>query len=126
MKKDILTREDIDVIVKSFYDKLLVNPLLSPIFTDVAKIDLEKHLPLIADFWAFLLMNQEGIYSRNVMSPHLSLAKKTTMEKAQFDEWLKLWCETIDELHEGEKAEDAKYRAGNIALMMQHKIKYMI
>ncbi len=44
------------------------------------------------------------------------------MTDKEFSEWLKIFIQTTDELFEGEKAEEAKTRASNIARLMLHKI----
>ncbi|MBL7708386.1 MAG: hypothetical protein JNJ86_04910, partial [Chitinophagaceae bacterium] len=51
MKKDITSREDLLILVTLFYEKLLADDSISYIFTDVAKIDLSHHLPVLVDFW---------------------------------------------------------------------------
>jgi len=45
------------------------------------------------------------------------------MTALQFNEWLRLFRSTVDELFIGEKAEEAKVRAENIARLMLHKIE---
>ncbi len=64
MKKDIANREDIDLLVKTFYTKLLNDNTINYIFTDVVKINVETHLPVIADFWESILLNR-NIYNNN-------------------------------------------------------------
>ena len=44
------------------------------------------------------------------------------MGEIQFNEWLRLFNQTVDELFEGERAEEAKIRAGNVARLMNYKI----
>ena len=46
---------------------------------------------------------------------------ETPMADIQFSEWLLISIETTDELFEGEKADEAKTRAANIARLMLHK-----
>jgi len=41
-----------------------------------------------------------------------------------FDEWLKLWHITVNELYEGETANEAKWRADKMAILFHHKIEY--
>ena len=50
MKKDIASREDIELLMNTFYSRLLSDERINYIFTDVAKIDIEKHLPVIVGF----------------------------------------------------------------------------
>ena len=124
MKRDIQNRQDIIVMIDQFYSKLMVNPLLSTIFIDIARIDLTHHLPILYDFWSYVLLGEMG-YNRNVMEPHLRLNQKIALTPAHFDEWMRLFTETVDEYFEGSKAEEAKSRAKSNAIMMQHKIKYL-
>jgi len=121
MKKLIETREDIELLVDQFYSRVLKDPMLQPIFIEVAGIQLEEHLPILYDFWESLLL-QTNNYRRNTMAKHLELNRKFPLTKAHFDRWLGLLNETIDELFEGQKAELAKVRALSIATMMQIKM----
>lgn len=102
-KVEIATQEDVDHLVRSFYDKVLKDELLSPHF---AGIDLEHHLPRIAAFWALILIDQEG-YKGNVFDRHAHLQ----IDNSHFDRWVALFTETVDEYFTGEKAELAKQRA---------------
>ncbi len=45
--KDIENRDDLLYLVQKFYDKLLADPTISYLFTDVAKIDLMHHLQFL-------------------------------------------------------------------------------
>jgi hemoglobin len=119
---DIKTREDIIVLVDSFYGKIKTNNLLAPIFNDVAKIDWQHHLPNMYDFWETLLLGKQA-FKGNPMLKHLQLSKQTEMSKIHFDTWLSLWTETIDELYKGETAEEAKQKAENISRLMLFKIE---
>lgn len=121
MKKDITGREDIGMLVKVFYRSLLADPTLSYIFTDVAKINIETHIPVITDFWESVLF-EKNIYHNNPMKIHLELADKTSLLKHHFDTWLAYFNSTVDELFEGEVALKAKERALSIATVMQIKI----
>lgn len=120
--RDIEGREDIFLIMDRFYEKLLADELMRPIFVDVAQIDLAKHLPHLVDFWHSILF-MTGAYRRNVMEMHLTLHLKTRLEPVHFDKWLKYLQETIQDNFTGEKADLMWERALSIALLMQHKIK---
>ena len=121
MKKDITTREDLFLLVKSFYEKLLHDETISYLFTDIAKIDLDHHLPILVDFWDSILF-QSDTYRKNAMQPHLILHQKSPLEKHHFETWLRYFNNTVDELFEGEKAFIAKERAQSIATVMQIKM----
>lgn len=55
IKRDITTREDIELLMNNFYERLLTDENINYIFTDVAKIDMKAHIPVIADFWESVL-----------------------------------------------------------------------
>ena len=121
MKKDITDREDIDRLMNVFYEKLLKDDTINYIFTDVAKIDIKTHLPVIADFWESILFHRD-IYNNNPMKIHIDMHNKTPLLKHHFDTWLFYFNSTIDELFEGSVALLAKQRALSIATVMQIKI----
>lgn len=121
IKKDIKNREDLVRMLNSFYTKVFADPSINYIFIDVAKMDLEEHIPLITDFWESVLF-QTGNYRRNAMQVHVKLNKKTPLKKEHFDTWLKYFRETVDEMFEGQNAFSIKERATSIATVMQIKI----
>ena len=121
MKKDLSNREDVELLVDTFYDKVKANATIGYIFNDIAKVDWENHLPLMYSFWASILLGEHS-FSGNPMYKHIQLSKIAPMTDKEFSEWLKIFIQTTDELFEGEKAEEAKTRASNIARLMLHKI----
>lgn len=122
MKNDITNKPDIELLVNTFYDKVKTIKIIGHIFNDVAKVDWEHHLPKMYSFWASLLLGEHS-FSGNPMQKHIALSKLTTMSEVEFSEWFSLFIQTTDELFEGEKAEEAKTRAANIARLMLHKIQ---
>ena len=119
--KDIENREEIDHLISEFYKKLLIDKKIGYFFTEVVQLDLKKHLPKIADFWETTLFHK-AVYKGNPMTVHKVLHEKSPIRKEHFDRWVKVFCETVEELHHGDKAELAKQRAHSIATMMQIKI----
>ncbi len=120
---DIQNRDDLEKLLWAFYNKLLSDPEISYIFTDVAKINLEEHMPSLTDFWEQTLF-YKGSYRKNVMQIHLDLNEKETLSPQHFEIWLKHFNQTTDELFSGENAEKAKTRALSIATIMQVKIHH--
>ena len=121
MKRDIETRDDLFVLLQKFYDTLLQDETISYIFTDVAKIDMEHHLPIIVDFWEMVLFDAPT-YKKNAIQPHLVLNEKSKFEKHHFDTWLRTFAQTVDELFEGKNAFAAKQKAKSIATIIQIKM----
>lgn len=121
-KKDIETREDLDKLLAHFYGKLLKDKRISFLFTDVAKINLTEHLPVLVDFWETALLGGNK-YRGNPMGVHFDLYEKSPLTKQHFSIWLAYWSETVEELFEGKVADEAKSRASSIGLLMQHKLE---
>ena len=117
MKTDIENRQDIDRLMGGFYAKAMADNVIGYIFTDVAKLDLEHHLPIIGDFWETMLF-RTGDYSRHGRNPlevHGELNEKTPLLPKHFERWLEIFTETTDELFQGETATLLKSRAESIA-----------
>ena len=122
MKNDITNKDDIKLLVDTFYDKVKTNSVIGHIFNDIAKVDWEHHLPKMYSFWESLLLGEKG-FTGNPMQKHIELSKLTAMTETQFSEWLLIFTQTTDELFEGIKADEAKTRAANIARLMLYKIQ---
>lgn len=117
MSKDIENRVDIDELMRAFYKRATADDTIGFIFTDVAKLDLEHHLPIIGDFWETLLF-RTGDYSkhgRNPLQVHGELNEKTPLQREHFARWLEIFTETVDRKFAGDTAEFIKMRAGAIA-----------
>lgn len=125
MKKalpDIRDRDDILLLVSEFYRRAFSDPLLGPIFRDVAHLDLEKHLPIICDFWETVLF-RAGLYRRSAMQRHFDLHAKAPLRAEHFDRWLSIWTTNINDHHAGEKAELAKSQARRIAGSIHRRLQ---
>lgn len=121
MKADIETRADIDQLMNVFYERVLVDDVIGYIFTDVAKLDLAHHLPIIGDFWESLLFGTPAYskHGRNALQVHKELDEKSSLTEKHFNRWLEIFTSTIDEMFEGERAGYLKDRARAIAVRMQ-------
>lgn len=113
-KKDVLERKDVEDIVARFYAAMLGDSIIGYIFTDIAKIELEHHLPIIVDFWADALFS-ENSYVGNPLHKHLDLHKKIPLTPGHFTRWLYLFARAVDEHHSGENAQAMKRRAEMVA-----------
>jgi hemoglobin len=120
MKIDIKNRSDIEKLINAFYDKIKIDSKIGYFFNDVAKVNWEKHLPRMYDFWENVIFST-GDFVGNPMAKHKELHQKSTMTEAHFQHWNALFNETVDELFIGEKAEEIKQRAANIAMAMMYK-----
>lgn len=122
MKHDIIDREDVVLLVNSFYYKVQESPILGFIFYDIAKLNWDEHLPRMHSFWASALFNEQS-FNGNPMRKHIALSKITPMTEVQFNEWLTLFYQTVDEHFIGRKADEAKARASNIARNFRRNIE---
>lgn len=119
---DITKREDVEFLVKEFYDRIVQDDLIGFFFTDVAKIDLAKHLPKMYNFWESILLGNP-VYDGQPMAKHFPINEVAAMEEKHFNRWLQVWEKTVHDNFEGENAESAIARALNIARIMHHKMK---
>ncbi len=99
----------------------MADPLIGYLFTDVARLDLERHLPVIGDFWESTLFGT-GVYARHRRNPlliHAALDAKESLRPEHFHRWLALFDESIDQSFAGPRAAFAKQRADAIATRFQ-------
>ena len=121
MKKDIENRNDIELLVNNFYNKVKTDPVIGFIFNEIVRVNWERHLPVMYDFWENTLFYTGG-YIGNPMETHRRLNKLIPLNAGYFQQWTHLFTSTVDELFTGEKAELAKQRATSISTIMQIKI----
>lgn len=119
--KHIESREDVKLLVDQFYQKLLADDVVGYLFIDIAKLDMNVHLPVMYDFWETMLLDSM-IYTGNPMEKHLLLNQKEKLLSEHFDRWLMHWEDTVLQNFEGENADKAIERARNIALLMRYKV----
>jgi hemoglobin len=111
---DILSEADVRLLVNTFYDKVRKDEILAPIFEPIIKDNWETHLSRMTDFWSTILLYTKT-YKDDPMPKHLPLP----IDKVHFDRWLVLFNLAIDELFEGNIAENARKRAQSIAKIMK-------
>ena len=120
-KPDLDCRENIERFVDLFYQRMLADEQLAPIFVDVAEIDLAVHLPHIKDYWCKLLLGEKG-YQRHTMNIHRQLHGKRPLQKQDFQRWLAFFVATVDQDFAGERVERAKQVAASIAANMEKSL----
>lgn len=118
---DLTSRADIELLVNTFYHRVQKDDLIGIIFTDVAKVNWEHHLPKMYDFWETILFGQKG-FKGNPMEVHFKLNQIHPLLPEHFDRWKSIFNETIDEHFEGEFAVLAKQKAQSIADLMLFKM----
>lgn len=126
MKNDLKTRDDVYLLVSSFYIKVRADEVLGPFFNDVIK-DWDAHLDRLTTFWEsslFMTRRLEQRYKGDPLEVHVKVDKENnhSITELHFGLWLNLWFQTIDELFEGENAENAKRRARKMGTFLYLKI----
>ena len=109
-KKDIEDREDIILLVNTFYQRVREDKFLGPVFEERIQDNWDQHLSTMYDFWVTLLFGKEA-YRGNPFAKHIGLPVSGT----HFQRWLQLFNNTLNDLFEGERKELASKKAGNIA-----------
>ncbi len=118
-REDIQNLEDIKILVNEFYDSIRKDELLGPIFNSIIKNRWSEHLEKMYRFWQTVLL-EEHTYYGSPFPPHAQMP----IEKLHFDQWIKLFSNTVDNYFQGEKADKAKWQGSRMADMFLFKIEY--
>ena len=118
--KDITTKEDIKLLVDTFYGNARKDELLGPIFNERIKDKWPEHFEKLYGFWEMVLFQEPG-YQGRPFPPHATLP----IDGSHFQKWLQIFTSTVDSLFAGEKANEAKWKAGNMAEVFKSKIEYI-
>ena len=118
MKNDIATLKDIKFLVDTFYASVQQDTFLSPIFNARLSGRWEMHHRKLYRFWHTVLLLRPD-YFGNPVPIHFDM----NIDERHFDEWLKIWTETIDDNFEGLIAERAKLRGKTMGSAFLAKIK---
>ncbi len=119
MPTPITNLDDIKLLVNTFYAKVQKDDLIGPIFNGIIQDRWEEHLSKMYAFWQTILLDQHT-YSGRPFPPHAGLP----VQADHFQRWMMLFTQTVDELFEGEKANEAKLRGEKMATMFLSKIQY--
>jgi hemoglobin len=121
-KNDIKNREDVFFLVSKFYEKVRKDDILGPFFNETIK-DWDAHLDHLTTFWESSLFLKTKYYG-NPIEAHAKVDANHnySITELHFGLWLNLWFQTIDELFEGDYAENAKRRARKMGTFLYLKI----
>jgi hemoglobin len=117
---DIVTREDIKLMVDTFYGKVQQNAQLDAVFNGFANVDWGMHLPKMYAFWEKMLFGTGG-YSGRPFDPHVPLP----VDGSHFEQWVDIFETNMDEHFDGPMAEHAKTRAKSIAQIFENKLAHL-
>lgn len=118
MRKAISTYEDVVFLVDTFYEKVALDDLIGPVFTERLHDKWETHLHTMYTFWQTVLLG-ERTYEGRPFPPHSDLP----VYEMHFLRWLTLFEETLTEYFQGENAEYALVHAQRMAKQFQLKLK---
>lgn len=125
-KKDIQSKEDVFLLVTEFYKKVRQDEVLGPFFNRVIT-DWDAHHERLTVFWEstlFMTKKLETRYLGNPLAVHIKVDQENdnSITQVHFGLWMNLWFATLDELFEGEVAENAKNRARKMGTFMYMNI----
>lgn len=118
MIKQLEDREDVSLLVNTFYENIRKDELLGPIFNKHIKGEQwTAHLEKLTDFWVTALF---GVicFKGNPTLAHKKVDENLnhTIAQAHFERWVNLWHNTIDLLFIGKLAERAKRASKSMAI----------
>lgn len=116
-ERDIHDADDVAVVVRRFYQAVIPDPLLGPIFEEFG-VDWSTHIPLLCSFWERQLLGTPG-WTGNVARAHADVRAVVPFGDGELDRWLELFSETVDECFVGPRAEHAKARARDIGRVLR-------
>ena len=116
-QKDILTLDDVKNLVDTFYGKIREDELLAPIFNERIEDRWPEHLEKMYRFWQTVLLGEQTYYGAPFV-PHAQLP----VSNRHFDQWVRIFNETVDSLFSGEKADEAKWRGQKMAEIFEAKL----
>jgi hemoglobin len=120
LRNDIENREDVVLLVNTFYQRVREDELIGPVFEQRIQGNWDPHLNTMHDFWYTLLFGKEA-YRGNPFAKHIGLP----VGSVHFERWLLLFNATLDQLFEGPRKEEAKKKAASIAQVFQAKLSLL-
>ncbi|MEZ5306271.1 MAG: group III truncated hemoglobin [Pyrinomonadaceae bacterium] len=115
---DIQDREDITRLLEDFYKRATADDEIGHHFIS---LDLESHIPVIANFWEKILLGNP-VYFGNPFDVHKRIHERSPITAQHFNRWVTIFRETLDSLFSGQVADLAKERAGMIANSLSMRI----
>lgn len=101
-------------LVETFYDRVIRDPELGPIFHKALSGRWSQHLALMVDFWSSIAL-RTGRYQGKPQAAHMGM----NLTPELFSRWLTLFEQTASEILEPDVAAFFVDRAGRIAESLQ-------
>lgn len=111
---DLDSPQAIHTLVNAFYERLLNDPLMRPVFMETAQIRIEDHLPTIEAYWRKMLLGEQGGYTRHMVARHAAVHAKGPLRHEHFERWGEHFHETLDAHFEGPMTDRAHVLADRI------------
>lgn len=108
-------------MVTRFYADVDVDPLLGPLFNDVAQVDWPEHLEKLTAFWCRALLGLTG-YAGNPFQAHKRVYLKRQFTAGHFMRWLSLFERTIHAGWDGPNAQRALALARDVARVHSNQL----
>ena len=118
---DLDSPEHIRTFITVFYERLLADPCIAPVFLDVAGVDIRRHLPLICAYWEKLLLGVDG-YHRHTMNIHRAVHARRPLRPEDFERWLRHFRGALEAGFAGPFTKRARGIAERIAHNMQAQL----
>jgi hemoglobin len=122
--REITEREDVRLLVDTFYTAVRKDEILGPVFTTlIPENSWPAHLARMTDFWECNLLFRP-VFKGNPLQTHrqVDAGYQYQTDDRHYDRWVTLWCSTIDTLFTGEKALLAKIRAFKMGQQLLAKV----
>lgn len=82
-------------MVRRFYQDVVQDDLLGPMFDGVARVDWSEHLPKLVAFWSRILLGIGG-YAGNPLRAHAEVHAASPFTPEHFERWLELFHDTVE------------------------------
>jgi len=121
MKKDILNREDLEKVLDLFFENIKTDETLNHFFFEIVKVDWEKHMGQMCDFWENVLF-YSGDYQGKPIDTQRRISEIQKTENHHSQKWKELFFSSLDSLYKGKNVEKMKHHSDKIAQVMIQKI----
>jgi hemoglobin len=120
-RRDLDSRSAIHDVVVHFYREIVFDPVLAPVFDEVAEVDWTVHIPKLIDYWCRVLLHEPG-YEGRIVTAHREVHDREPFGDEHFQRWYELWTASIDALAAGPFAERAKQHAARVAASLANRL----
>jgi hemoglobin len=116
-KKNIESLADIRYMIRLFHQSVIHDPLTGPAFSGRIVLSDVDHFNRICAYWEAALLKVSG-YSGNPFAHYAPLA----LTQVQFNRWLALFEQTIDQHFIGDTAREAKELAQEMSNLLMFRL----